>query len=99
MRLSLLCTLATTLILCASTSTSTSTYAADAVWKPRKAVEIVVGAQAGGANDRMGRVLQKILTDTNNWTIDLIGAKALPGVLEKEYTRLRKTLTELGMVQ
>ena len=63
MRLSLLCTLATTLILCASTSTST--YAADAVWKPRKAVEIVVGAQAGGANDRMGRVLQKILTDTN----------------------------------
>ena len=67
MRLSLLCTLATTLILCASTSTSTSTstYAADAVWKPRKAVEIVVGAQAGGANDRMGRVLQKILTDTN----------------------------------
>lgn len=39
--------------------------AADAPWKPRKAVEIVVGAQAGGANDRMGRVLHKILTDTN----------------------------------
>jgi putative tricarboxylic transport membrane protein len=39
-------------------------HAADA-WKPRKVVEIVVGAQAGGANDRMGRVLQKILTDTN----------------------------------
>jgi putative tricarboxylic transport membrane protein len=43
---------------------ATAVRAAD-LWKPRKVVEIVVGAQAGGANDRMGRVLQKILTDTN----------------------------------
>lgn len=42
-----------------------SVQAADTAWKPRKAVEIVVGAQAGGANDRTGRMLQKILTDTN----------------------------------
>jgi putative tricarboxylic transport membrane protein len=49
------------LLLCTAT---TNVRAADA-WKPRKVVEIVVGAQAGGANDRMGRVLQKILTDTN----------------------------------
>lgn len=42
-----------------------SVHAADAAWKPRKAVEIVVGAQAAGANDRIGRMLQKILTDTN----------------------------------
>jgi putative tricarboxylic transport membrane protein len=39
--------------------------AADAPWKPRKAVELIIGAQAGGANDRVGRVLQKILTDSN----------------------------------
>jgi putative tricarboxylic transport membrane protein len=38
--------------------------AADTPWKPAKPVEIVIGAQAGGAHDRSGRVLQKILTDT-----------------------------------
>jgi putative tricarboxylic transport membrane protein len=43
----------------------TSAQAADAPFKPRKVVELVIGAQAGGANDRVGRVLQKILTDTN----------------------------------
>jgi tripartite-type tricarboxylate transporter receptor subunit TctC len=41
----------------------------------------------------------KKFADSNNWTIDLVGAKALPAVLEKEYGRLRKTLTELGMAQ
>jgi putative tricarboxylic transport membrane protein len=40
-------------------------FAAETAWKPRKTVEIVVGAQAAGANDRMGRMLHKILTDTN----------------------------------
>lgn len=35
--------------------------------------------------------------ETANWSIDPLGAKALPGVLDKEYARLRKTLTELGM--
>ena len=39
-------------------------HAADAPWKPTKPVEIVIGAQPGGAHDRSGRVLQKILTDT-----------------------------------
>jgi len=37
--------------------------------------------------------------DNNNWTIELTGAKALPGVLDKEHARLRKTLVELGMAQ
>ena len=55
------CAITALLLLCTA---ATTVRAADA-WKPRKAVEIVVGAQAGGANDRMGRVLQKILTDTN----------------------------------
>jgi putative tricarboxylic transport membrane protein len=59
----LLCALAAALLLCI---TAPSSHAADATtWKPRKTVEIVVGAQAGGANDRTGRMLQKILTDTN----------------------------------
>ena len=40
-------------------------HAADAPWKPARTVEIIVGAQAAGANDRAGRMLQKILTDTN----------------------------------
>ncbi len=38
--------------------------AADTAWKPRKVVEVVVGAQPAGANDRVGRMLQKILTDS-----------------------------------
>ncbi len=41
----------------------------------------------------------KKFAETNNWSIDLIGAKALPAMLDKEYARLRKTLTDLGMVQ
>ena len=41
-----------------------SVQAADPGWKPQKNVEIVVGAQAAGANDRAGRLLQKILTET-----------------------------------
>ena len=53
---------ATALALCIA---GTPAQAAEAAWKPRKAVEIVIGAQAGGANDRTGRMLQKILTDTN----------------------------------
>ena len=41
----------------------------------------------------------KKFADSNNWTVDLIGSKELPAVLDKEYVRLRKTLSELGMVQ
>ena len=59
---SLRCLLAAVLGLCTA---GISVQAADTPWKPRKAVEIVIGAQAGGANDRVGRVLQKILADTN----------------------------------
>jgi putative tricarboxylic transport membrane protein len=32
-------------------------------WKPDKPVELVVGAAAGGANDRIGRSLQRLLQD------------------------------------
>lgn len=41
-----------------------SGHAAVATWKPQKNVEIVVGAQAAGANDRTGRLLQKVLTES-----------------------------------
>lgn len=41
----------------------------------------------------------KKFADNNNWSIELVGAKALPGLLDKEYARLRKTLVELGMAQ
>ena len=54
-----------TVLLVAAFAMGTAARAADAPWKPRKAVELVIGAQAGGANDRIGRVLQRILTDTN----------------------------------
>lgn len=33
------------------------------VWKPEKAVEIIIGTSAGGPQDRMGRAVQRILQD------------------------------------
>ena len=51
----------------------------------------------------IGKAMQhleaKKFAETNNWTIDLLGAKALPEQFDKEYARFRKTLVELGMVQ
>jgi putative tricarboxylic transport membrane protein len=37
--------------------------AAPAQWKPEKPVEFIVGAAPGGANDRIGRTLQRLLQD------------------------------------
>ena len=39
-------------------------HGVEPAWKPQKNVELVVGAQAAGANDRMARVLQKVLTES-----------------------------------
>jgi putative tricarboxylic transport membrane protein len=50
---------------------ATMVHAGESAWKPQKNVELVVGAQAGGANDRMGRILQKILTDNNTGPISM----------------------------
>lgn len=36
---------------------------AQAPWKPDKPVELIVGAAPGGANDRIGRTLQRLLQD------------------------------------
>jgi putative tricarboxylic transport membrane protein len=43
----------------------TPVQGAEPAWKPHRNVELVVGAQAGGAHDRLGRLLQRILTETN----------------------------------
>ncbi len=51
--------------------TSRSLQAVEPAWKPQKNVELVVGAQAGGANDRMGRILQKILTEHSSAPISM----------------------------
>ena len=32
-------------------------------WKPDKTVELIIGAAPGGANDRIGRTLQRLLQD------------------------------------
>ena len=53
--------------------------------------------------DAIGKAMRhpetKQFVDANNWTIDLIGSRQLPAELDKEYARLRATLTELGMVK
>lgn len=50
----------------AAAPASPGAHAAEPAWKPQRNVELVVGAQAGGANDRMGRVLHKIFTDAGS---------------------------------
>jgi len=37
--------------------------AQSSAWKPDKAVELIIGAAPGGANDRIGRSLQRLLQD------------------------------------
>lgn len=41
-------------------------------WKPDKPVELVVGAAPGGANDRIGRSLQRLLQDSRGGTINVV---------------------------
>lgn len=49
------------------------TWAQTPTWKPDKPVELVVGAAPGGANDRIGRSLQRLLQDGRvNSTINVI---------------------------
>ena len=36
---------------------------APAGWKPERPVELIIGAAPGGANDRIGRALQRVLQD------------------------------------
>ena len=38
--------------------------AAEPAWKPEKNVEITIGAAAAGANDRIGRAIQRVLQET-----------------------------------
>ncbi len=38
-------------------------HAQGSAWKPEKPVELIVGAAPGGANDRIGRTLQRLLQD------------------------------------
>ena len=66
----LVCTLPLSLM-CLATVMWAHAHAAEPAWKPQKNVELVVGAQAGGANDRMGRLLQKILTEASSAPISM----------------------------
>ena len=38
---------------------------APAGWKPERPVELIIGAAPGGANDRIGRSIQRVLQETN----------------------------------
>ncbi len=41
-------------------------------WKPERPVELIVGAAAGGANDRIGRTLQRLVQDSRGVTINVL---------------------------
>jgi putative tricarboxylic transport membrane protein len=53
---------ASSLVFCAG---QVPAHGAELAWKPQRNVELVIGAQAGGSNDRFGRLLQKVLTEIN----------------------------------
>jgi putative tricarboxylic transport membrane protein len=61
------------------------------------------GSQVAYWEDAIGKAMRhpetKQFADANNWTIELVGSRELPAELDKEYARLRATLTELGMVK
>ncbi len=48
------------------------TQAQAPAWKPDKVVELVVGAAPGGANDRIGRTLQRLLQDGKVNTVNVL---------------------------
>lgn len=54
------------------TSIPLLTQAQVPAWKPDKAVELVVGAAPGGANDRIGRTLQRLLQDGKVNTVNVL---------------------------
>jgi len=41
-------------------------FAQATAWKPERSVELIIGAAPGGANDRIGRSLQRVLQDENS---------------------------------
>lgn len=45
---------------------------AQSLWKPDRPVELVVGAAPGGANDRIGRSLQRLLQDGRVNTVNVV---------------------------
>jgi putative tricarboxylic transport membrane protein len=54
-------TIAPLLALMLTVSMTTPAWAQEGTWKPDKPVEIVIGATPGGAQDRTGRTMQKVL--------------------------------------
>lgn len=48
------------------------TCAQTPAWKPDKPVELVIGAAPGGANDRIGRTLQRLLQDGKVNTVNVV---------------------------
>jgi putative tricarboxylic transport membrane protein len=51
-------------ILVALLCAAAATVHAQPAWKPEKSVEIIVGTSPGGPQDRMGRMLQKVLQES-----------------------------------
>lgn len=48
-------------------------------WKPERPVELVIGAAPGGANDRIGRSLQRLLQDGRTHPVGTINVVNKPG--------------------
>ena len=59
---------------------------APAAWKPERQVELIIGASPGGANDRVGRAIQRALQDNKlaNPVIAMNKPGAGPGVPQVE---------------
>src|SRR5438067_2535416 len=63
MRSSVVSVFSQLIVACCALLALTTLRAETAQWKPSKAVEMLVGASAGGGIDRTARILQKIMQD------------------------------------
>lgn len=52
---------------------------AQPVWKPERPVELIVGAAPAGANDRIGRTLQRLMQESRSHPTGLINVVNKPG--------------------
>jgi len=72
---------------------------AQGVWKPEKPVEIVVGSAAGGGNDKSGRVLQKILSETKSAEAVVTNKVGGGGAIAYNYVSQKKDAHVIGIAQ
>ena len=56
-----------------------------AQWKPERPVELIVGAAPAGANDRIGRTLQRLMQESKTHPTGTINVVNKPGEIGRAH--------------